>query len=84
MVLLMVMTTCLLLYAALEYHIRKALKDHQATFPNQKDQPVQNPRSPVGISVLRRHLSAAYPWNCYKTRQPFVFCSSALGRRGTP
>ena len=43
MALLMVMTVCLLVYAALEYRIRKALKDHEATFPNQKGQPVQNP-----------------------------------------
>jgi len=29
MALLMVMTVCLLVYAALEYRIRKALKDHE-------------------------------------------------------
>ncbi len=58
MTLLMVMTVCLLVYAALEYRIRKALKDHGATFPNQKGQPVQNPtarwvfRYFVGIHVL--------------------------------
>jgi len=43
MALLMVMTVCLLVYAALEYRIRKGLADAQATFPNQKGQPVQNP-----------------------------------------
>jgi transposase len=43
MALLMVMTVCLLVYAALEYRIRQALKDHGATFPNQKGKPVQNP-----------------------------------------
>ena len=59
MALLMVMTVCLLVYAALEYRIRKALKDHDATFPNQKGQPVQNPTARwvfqyfVGIHVLR-------------------------------
>jgi transposase len=59
MALLMVMTVCLLVYAALEYRIRKALQDHDATFPNQKGQPVQNPtarwvfQSFVGIHVLR-------------------------------
>ena len=58
MALLMVMTVCLLVYAALEYRIRKALKDHDATFPNQKGQPVQNPTARwifqyfVGIHVL--------------------------------
>jgi transposase len=43
MALLMVMTVCLLVYAALEYRIRQALRDHEATFPNQKGQPIQNP-----------------------------------------
>jgi transposase len=43
MALLMVMTVCLLVYAALESRIRKALQDHGATFPNHKGQPVQNP-----------------------------------------
>jgi transposase len=43
MALLMVMTVCLLVYAALEYRIRQALKDHGATFPNQNGQRVQNP-----------------------------------------
>jgi transposase len=58
MALLMVMTVCLLVYAALEYRIRHALKDHGATFPNQKGTPVQNPTARwifhdfVGIHVL--------------------------------
>jgi hypothetical protein len=43
MALLMVMTVCLLVYAALEYRIRQALKEQGATFPNHKGQPVQNP-----------------------------------------
>jgi transposase len=58
MALLMVMTVCLLVYAALEYRIRKALKDHEATFPDQKGKPVQNPTARwvfhyfVGIHLL--------------------------------
>jgi hypothetical protein len=42
----------------LEYRIRQALKDHGATFPNQKHQPVQNPTARwvfqyfVGIHLL--------------------------------
>jgi transposase len=43
MALLMVMTVCLLVYAALEYRIRTGLTTSQATFPSQKGQPVQNP-----------------------------------------
>jgi transposase len=58
MALLMVMTVCLLVYAALEYRIRQALQGHDATFPNQKGQRVQNPTARwvfhyfVGIHLL--------------------------------
>jgi transposase len=58
MALLMVMTVCLLVYAALEYRIRTALKDKGATFPDQKGTRIQNPtarwvfHSFVGIHVL--------------------------------
>jgi transposase len=59
MALLMVMTVCLLVYAALEYRMRAALKEHEATFPDQKGQRIQNPTARwvfhyfVGIHVLR-------------------------------
>jgi transposase len=43
MALMMVMTLCLLVYAALEYRIRQALKQHDQTFPNQKGQPTRTP-----------------------------------------
>jgi transposase len=65
MALLMVMTVCLLVYAALEYRIRQALKDSQTTFPNQQGQPVQNPTARwifqyfVGIHLLRIHGEGA-------------------------
>jgi hypothetical protein len=52
MALLMVMTVCLLVYAALEYRIRKALKDHGTTFPNQKGQPVRTRRRGGSSSIL--------------------------------
>jgi transposase len=58
MALLMVLTVCLLVYTALEYRIRKSLKDQGATFPNQRGQPVQNPTACwvfyyfVGIHLL--------------------------------
>jgi transposase len=58
MALLMVMTVCLLVYAALEYRIRNALKEHGATFPDQKGKHIQNPTARwvfhyfVGIHVL--------------------------------
>ena len=59
MALLMVMTVCLLVYAALEYRIRQALQAQDATFPNQKGQWVQNPTARwvfhyfVGIHLLK-------------------------------
>ncbi len=59
MALLMVMTVCLLVYAALEYRIRHALKDNEATFPDQKGKRIPHPTARwvfhyfVGIHVLR-------------------------------
>ena len=41
MALLMVMTVCLLVYAALEYRIRTVLKEQEATFPDQKGKRIQ-------------------------------------------
>jgi transposase len=43
MALMMVMTLCLLVYAALEYRIRQALQTQQQTFPDQKGLPSDNP-----------------------------------------
>lgn len=43
MALMMVMTICLLVYAALEYRIRQELKEKQQTFPNQKGKLTPNP-----------------------------------------
>jgi hypothetical protein len=64
MALLMIMTVCVLGYAALEYRIRTARRDHGATFPDHKGQPVPNPTARwifpylVGIHLL----SVAGPW----------------------
>jgi transposase len=58
MALLMVMTVCLLVYAALEYRIRRALQEHRAAFPDQKGKRIQTPTARwvfhyfVGIHVL--------------------------------
>ncbi|MGB5216320.1 MAG: IS1634 family transposase [Anderseniella sp.] len=58
MALMMVMTLCLLIYAALEYRIREALKQENQTFPNQKGKPIANPTARwvfqffAGIHVL--------------------------------
>lgn len=43
MALLMIMTVCLLAYAALEHRIRKTLKQHHAHVPDQKGKPTHRP-----------------------------------------
>jgi transposase len=43
MALMMVMTLCLVVYAALEFRIRGALRENSATFPNQKGKLIKNP-----------------------------------------
>ena len=78
MALLMVMTVGLLVYAALEYRIRKTLKDQDATFPNQKGQPVQNPTARwvfqyfVGIHLLRIRGAGAYVLNLNDQHQQLL------------
>ena len=58
MALMMIMTLCLLVYAALEHRIREALKQTNQTFPNQKGKPITNPTARwvfqffTGIHVL--------------------------------
>lgn len=58
MALLMVMTVCLLVYAALEYRIREGLREQGKSFPDQKGKPTQRPTARwvferfVGIHVL--------------------------------
>jgi transposase len=43
MALLMVMTVCLLVYAALEYRIRATLEKHSVTVPDQQGKPTKTP-----------------------------------------
>jgi transposase len=50
MALLMVMTVCWLVYAALEYRIRQALTDHAATFPDQQGKRMQSPTARWGVA----------------------------------
>lgn len=58
MALTMIMTICLLVYAALEYKIRRALRENDQTFPNQKGVEISNPTARwvfqffAGIHVL--------------------------------
>jgi transposase len=56
--LLMVMTCCLMVYASIEHQIRRVLVDNNASFPDMKKKPTQNPTAKwvffcfQGISVL--------------------------------
>jgi transposase len=60
------MSLCLLVYAALEYRLRQALKNVQQLFLNQKRQPVENPTMGwifqllVGIHLLI--IQRLRPW----------------------
>ena len=58
MALMMVMTLCLMVYAALEHRIRRGLAEHRQTFPDQKGKPAECPTARwvfqffTGIHVL--------------------------------
>ena len=84
MALLMVMTVGLLVYAALEYRIRTALKAHDPTFPDQKGNPIQHPTARwvfhyfVGIHVLQHRSSS--PW-CSISPRHISTCFSSWGNR---
>ena len=67
MALLMVMTVCLLVYAALEYRIRRALRDHEATFPDQKGKRIQNPTARWVF-----HYFVGIHWLCQVGQWPIV------------
>ncbi len=82
--LLMVMTVCLLVYAALEYRIRTALKEQEATFPAQKGKRIQNPtarwgfHSCVGMHVLYIPGQGRMMLNLTDEHQPLL---QLLGKR---
>jgi hypothetical protein len=84
MALLMVMTVCWLVYAALEYRIRNALTVHQTTFPNQKGQLGQNPTARwvfqyfVGIHLLHMPGEGAFVLNLNDQHRQLL---RRLGRR---
>jgi hypothetical protein len=49
MALVLVMTLCLLVDAAVDYRIRHALKDHEATCPDQQGQRSHHPTARGGV-----------------------------------
>ena len=62
----------------MEHHIRKALKNPEVTFPNQKRQPVQNPTARwvlpyfVGIHLLRIRGEGAFVLNLNDQHQYLI------------
>ena len=64
MALLMVMTVCVLGYAAVAYRLRHALQAHHATLPDQKGTPGQNPTARGGFHyfVGMHLLSVSGQW----------------------
>lgn len=67
MALLMVMTVCLLVYAAVEYRIRQALNDHEATLPDQQGQRIQHPTARWVF-----HDFVGIHWLCQAGQWPMV------------
>ena len=62
----------------MEYRLRKALKDHEATFPHQKGQPVQTPTARwvfpdlFGIPLLRMRGEGAFVLHLNDQHQPLL------------
>ncbi|MEM7496185.1 MAG: transposase, partial [Myxococcota bacterium] len=53
MALTFIMTLCLLVYAACEYHLRKVLAEKELTVPDQKKKPTQRPTMRWVFAVVR-------------------------------
>jgi transposase len=60
MALMMVMTLCLLVYAALEHRIREALDINNETLPNQKGKPVSSPTARWVFQFFFRNSPLGY------------------------
>lgn len=75
--LLMVMTSCLMVYASLEHQIRKKLKEKDLYFPDQKKKPCQNPTARwvfqcfQGVAVIYLEDQSPMVVN-WKTRQQVI------------
>jgi len=78
--LLMVMTSCLMVYAALEHQIRKTLKDKARYFPDQKKKPGQNPTARwvfqcfENITLLYQHETEPLVLNLKERQQIIIDC----------
>jgi transposase len=67
MALLMVLTVCLFVYAALAYRIRQALNAHEATFPDQQGQRMQHPTARWVLPYV-----VGIHWLCQAGQWPIV------------
>ena len=72
MALWMVMTVCWLGSAALEYRLRTALRDHEATLPDQQGKRLHHPTARWGL-----HYFVGMHWLCQAGRWPIVLTLTA-------
>ena len=78
--LLMVMTTCLMIYAALEHEIRKQLKEQNRYFPDMKKKPYQRPTARwvfqcfQGVTVLTIEDKTQIVVNLKERQQTIIDC----------
>lgn len=78
--LLMIMTCCLMVYAALEHKIREKLKTTESYFPDMKNKPSQNPTARwvfqcfQGIDVLIIDNSKELVLNLMERQKTIILC----------
>ncbi|MGB5447049.1 MAG: IS1634 family transposase [Psychromonas sp.] len=85
--LLMVMTSCLMVYASLEHQIRKKLKEKDLYFPDQKKKPYQNPTARwvfqcfQGVAVIYLEDQTPMVVNWKERQQVIIDCLGDNYRR---
>jgi len=78
--LLMVMTSCLMVYASLEHQIRKKLQEKDLYFPDQKKKPSQNPTARwvfqcfQGVTIIYLEEQAPMVVNWKDRQQVIIDC----------
>ena len=78
--LLMIMTSCLMIYAGVEYQIRHALMEQNASFPDMKIKPTQKPTAKwvffcfQGISVLTIDMKQQVVTNMMQRQSSLLNC----------
>ena len=78
--LLMIMTSCLMIYASVEYQIRKVLPENNAYFPDMKKKPTQKPTAKwvffcfQGISILTIDAKQQFVTNMMQRQTILLNC----------